>query len=50
MPVKVVAIIDIDCADLNGFTKEDQTALEELAELLTKSCDFDVSLGGLKLS
>ncbi|KAH7385896.1 GAF domain-like protein [Pyrenochaeta sp. MPI-SDFR-AT-0127] len=37
---KVVAIIDIDCAELNGFTTEDQTALEELAELLAQSCDF----------
>ncbi|KAI0575497.1 gaf domain nucleotide-binding protein [Pyrenophora tritici-repentis] len=37
---KVVAIIDIDCAELNGFTEEDQEALEELAELLSQSCDF----------
>ena len=35
-----MAIIDIDCAELNGFTKEDQDALEELAELLAQSCDF----------
>ncbi|KAF2686693.1 GAF domain-like protein [Lentithecium fluviatile CBS 122367] len=37
---KVVAIIDIDCAELNGFGPEDQTALEELAKLLAQSCDF----------
>jgi hypothetical protein len=37
---QVVAIIDIDCAELNGFTREDQEALEELAELLARSCDF----------
>ncbi|CAE7033253.1 GAF domain-containing protein [Pyrenophora teres f. teres] len=37
---KVVAIIDIDCAELNGFTEEDQEALEDLAELLAQSCDF----------
>ncbi|KAF2643790.1 GAF domain-like protein [Massarina eburnea CBS 473.64] len=37
---KVVAIIDVDCAELNGFTAEDQTALEELAGLLAQSCDF----------
>ncbi|KAF1962145.1 GAF domain-like protein [Byssothecium circinans] len=37
---KVVAIIDVDCAELNGFTEEDQAALEELAELLAQSCDF----------
>ncbi|KAF9693007.1 hypothetical protein EKO04_009267 [Ascochyta lentis] len=37
---KVVAIIDIDCAEENGFNEEDQTALEELAVLLAESCDF----------
>ncbi|KAH7068070.1 GAF domain-like protein [Paraphoma chrysanthemicola] len=37
---KVVAIIDIDCADLNGFSSEDQEALEALARLLAESCDF----------
>ncbi|CAO2651991.1 Nn.00g002740.m01.CDS01 [Neocucurbitaria sp. VM-36] len=37
---KVVAIIDIDCAELDGFTDEDQVALEELAGLLAQSCDF----------
>ncbi|KAF1359779.1 GAF domain-like protein [Lizonia empirigonia] len=37
---KVVAIIDIDCAEENGFTEEDQAALEELAALLAESCDF----------
>jgi hypothetical protein len=37
---QVVAIIDIDCAELNGFDEEDQVALEELAELLAQSCDF----------
>ncbi|KAF1945895.1 GAF domain-like protein [Clathrospora elynae] len=37
---KVVAIIDIDCAELNGFTTEDQEALEELAQLLAEACDF----------
>ncbi|KAJ8114586.1 hypothetical protein OPT61_g3570 [Boeremia exigua] len=37
---KVVAIIDIDCAEENGFIEEDQKALEELAALLAESCDF----------
>ena len=37
---QVVAIIDIDCAELNGFTTEDQEALEELAQVLAESCDF----------
>ncbi|KAJ4343502.1 hypothetical protein N0V87_000268 [Didymella glomerata] len=37
---KVVAIIDIDCAEENGFDEEDQKALEEIAALLAESCDF----------
>ncbi|EOA90310.1 uncharacterized protein SETTUDRAFT_158912 [Exserohilum turcica Et28A] len=37
---KVVAIIDIDCAELNGFTAQDKEALEELANMLAESCDF----------
>lgn len=37
---KVMAIIDIDCAEENGFDEEDQRALEELAALLAESCDF----------
>jgi len=35
-----VAIIDIDCAELNGFDEEDRKHLEELAALLAESCDF----------
>ncbi|KAF2757647.1 GAF domain-like protein [Pseudovirgaria hyperparasitica] len=38
---KVVAIIDIDCAELNGFDREDQEHLEALARLLSESCDFE---------
>jgi putative methionine-R-sulfoxide reductase with GAF domain len=38
--MQTVAIIDIDCAELDGFNKEDQEALEELADLLARSCDF----------
>ncbi len=37
---KVVAIIDVDCASLNGFDELDKKHLEELAELLAKSCDW----------
>lgn len=44
---KVVAIIDIDCAELNGFTEEDQVVLEELAQLLADSCDFRSMLSQL---
>lgn len=40
MEEQTVAIIDIDCAELNGFNDEDQVALEELARLLAESCDF----------
>ncbi|KAK5007558.1 hypothetical protein LTR28_005135 [Elasticomyces elasticus] len=37
---KVVAIIDIDCAARNGFDEDDQAALERLADLLARACDF----------
>ncbi|KAF5626483.1 Free methionine-R-sulfoxide reductase [Fusarium tjaetaba] len=37
---KLVAIIDIDCAELNGFDEVDKVHLEQLAALLAKSCDW----------
>ncbi|KAK3080552.1 hypothetical protein LTS18_000333 [Coniosporium uncinatum] len=37
---KVMAIIDIDCAELNGFDESDQRALEELASLIAGACEF----------
>lgn len=37
---KTVAIIDVDCAELNGFDDVDKTNLEALARLLAKSCDW----------
>ncbi|KAI0205819.1 GAF domain-like protein [Astrocystis sublimbata] len=37
---QVVAIIDIDCAELAGFDEIDQKFLEQLAELLSGSCDW----------
>lgn len=37
---KTVAIIDIDCAELEGFGEEDKKYLEELAALLAGACDF----------
>ncbi|KAF2014781.1 GAF domain-like protein [Aaosphaeria arxii CBS 175.79] len=37
---KVVAIIDLDCAELKGFGEEDKVALEELAQLIADSSDF----------
>jgi hypothetical protein len=35
-----VAIIDVDCAELNGFEEEDRVGLEELARLIAASTDF----------
>jgi L-methionine (R)-S-oxide reductase len=35
-----VAIIDIDCAQLDGFGEGDKEALEKMAALLAESCDF----------
>jgi L-methionine (R)-S-oxide reductase len=35
-----VGIIDIDCAELNGFDEEDQKHLEEFADVIAKSSDF----------
>ncbi|KAI1750838.1 GAF domain-like protein [Xylaria castorea] len=37
---KVVAIIDIDCAELDGFDEVDRKFLEKLAELLGGACDW----------
>ncbi|KAM3433887.1 hypothetical protein MY4824_005751 [Beauveria thailandica] len=37
---KVVAIIDVDCAELDGFNEVDKQNLEQLAELIGKSCDW----------
>lgn len=38
--VQTVAIIDIDCALEEGFDQEDQTKLEQLAEILAEACDW----------
>ncbi|KAK7726121.1 hypothetical protein SLS63_007798 [Diaporthe eres] len=37
---KVVGIIDIDCAEKNGFNETDKKYLEELAALLGRACDW----------
>ncbi|KAL1891503.1 hypothetical protein Sste5346_007594 [Sporothrix stenoceras] len=37
---KLVGIIDIDCAVLDGFDEVDQAQLEKLAALLASSCDW----------
>lgn len=38
--MKVVAIIDIDCAVESGFDEEDQKHLEDLARSLAEECDW----------
>ena len=38
--VQTVAIIDVDCAELNGFDEEDQRYLEQLARLIAEASDF----------
>lgn len=37
---EVVAIIDIDCAVADGFDEVDKKNLEQLADLLSRSCDW----------
>jgi hypothetical protein len=37
---QVVGVIDIDCAELEGFDEEDQKGLEAIADLLGKSSDW----------
>ncbi|PYH87847.1 GAF domain-like protein [Aspergillus ellipticus CBS 707.79] len=37
---ETVAIIDVDCAEPNGFDEVDKKFLEELAALLSECCDW----------
>jgi L-methionine (R)-S-oxide reductase len=37
---QVVAIIDIDCAELEGFDEVDKKYLEIFAGILATGCDF----------
>jgi L-methionine (R)-S-oxide reductase len=37
---RLVAIIDIDCAVVDGFDDEDRRHLEELAGVLAQSCEW----------
>ena len=37
---RLVGIIDVDCADVNGFDEVDRMYLEKLAELLGRCCDW----------
>lgn len=37
---RTVAVIDVDCAVLNGFGEADSKGLEALAEVLGRGCDW----------
>lgn len=37
---RLVGIIDVDCAEVEGFDELDRKKLEELANLLARSCDW----------
>ena len=37
---KVVGVIDIDCAELNGFNDQDRKYLERIAKLLGDECEW----------
>ena len=37
---QVVGVIDIDCANINGFDDVDKEGLEQLAKLLAECCDW----------
>ncbi|KAG0670299.1 hypothetical protein C6P45_002609 [Maudiozyma exigua] len=38
---KTTGVIDLDCGDFNGFGESDKIYLEKLAELITKTCNFN---------
>lgn len=37
---EVVAVLDLDCLELNGFDEVDQEYLEKLCQLISKTCDW----------
>lgn len=37
---EVVAVIDVDCSVFNGFDEVDALALNDMAEMLAKGCDW----------
>jgi L-methionine (R)-S-oxide reductase len=41
LDLKVVGVIDVDCADLQGFDSIDQEGLEQLAQILGGCCDWE---------
>ena len=38
--IQVVAIIDVDCVEADGFDEMDEQGLQRLAELIGGSCDW----------
>jgi L-methionine (R)-S-oxide reductase len=40
--LQVIGVIDIDCTELNGFDDADRIGLEAIADLLGRSCDWQV--------
>ena len=41
MNLEVVAIIDVDCAETDGFDEVDEHGLRRLGDLIGRSCDWD---------
>lgn len=39
---EVVAIMDIDCAEVDGFDEDDAEGLTMLADLIAQSCDWGI--------
>ena len=37
----VVAIVDIDCAEVDGFDEVDEEGLQRLATLIAESCEWN---------
>lgn len=37
---KCVGVIDVDCAEVDGFDEEDKQGLEAIAKLLAGACDW----------
>ena len=37
---QVMGVLDLDCLVVEGFDEEDRIALERIAELVVKSCDW----------
>lgn len=38
--VQCIGVIDVDCAEVDGFDEEDKLGLEAVAQLLADACDW----------